>query len=156
MKNLIICCFLSFFNSPVNLCLPWQQPFHHCLWPSKLHNWNREGSQVWGAWPQSLCHLLPGSATSLHKPELWDGFTKGTRLSKMAPGFLPCRSTLSWACPPRQQIFCFFFSGSFQRRSSIQEHKQLIPISFYPRVCKRHSLTFFVLWEHYIICCTLI
>lgn len=61
MKNLIICCFLSFLNSPVNLCLLWAAAFSSLPLALQASSWNRDGSQVWGAWPQSLCHLLPGS-----------------------------------------------------------------------------------------------
>lgn len=147
-EKLIICCFLSFLNSPVNLCLLWAATFSSlplALWASQLKQGRQSGLE---AWPQSLCHLLPGSTASLHKSGRWEDASVScpsgpgsTRLNRMAPGFLLCGRHTFLCLSSAEGFLCFFFSGSFQR-SGIQECKRLIPISFYPEVCKKHSSTF--------------
>lgn len=64
----------------------------------------------------------------------------GPRLSTCGRQTFLCLSSL-----PGKFFLCFFFSGSFQRRSGIQECKRLIPISFYPGVCKK---TFFNIFHN--------
>lgn len=156
MKNLISYCFLSFLNSLINSRLLWASPFSSL--PMALKALQLEwGGQSGLVASHSLCCLLPGAPAVSQEAEVWDGFQcllssrpTCTMLNRMAPGFPPCgrHAFLCWSSLPAKLLLFKFFSGSFQRKSGVQEVKQLVPMPFYPGVCKKHSLTFFILWEH--------